>query len=336
VFFGLLKINMAFIDELKISIKAGDGGDGVVLWRHEKGNEYAGPCGGNGGRGGHVYAVAVRNVHLLYKYRTSKKFLAEDGGNGKKNSLRGTDGEDLEIEFPVGSIITNLKTGEKIALQKEGERVLLLSGGFGGRGNESFKSSTNRSPKESTPGKEGEEADFFVEVELIADIGLIGFPNAGKTSLLNTLTSAKGKIGDYPFTTLEPNLGELHGYIISDIPGLIEGAADGKGLGHKFLRHVRRTKILVHLVSLENDNPVETYKAVRKELEQYDPELSLKKEIVVLTKTDVMDDPKEIKKVVKEMEKKAETVLAISLYDDESVKELSQVLLKKLEETQEK
>lgn len=327
---------MAFIDELKISVKAGDGGDGVVLWRHEKGNEYAGPSGGNGGRGGHVYAVAVRNVHLLYKYRTKKKFIAEDGGNGKKNSLRGTDGEDLVIEFPIGSIITNLDTGEKISLKEEGEKVLLLSAGFGGRGNESFKSSTNRSPKESTPGKEGEKAEFFVEVELIADIGLIGFPNAGKTSLLNMITSAKGKIGDYPFTTLEPNLGELQGYIISDIPGLIEGAAEGKGLGHKFLRHVRRTKMLVHLVSLENDDPMETYKAVRKELEQYDPELVQKKEIVLLTKTDLIDDAEYIEKIIKKLEKNTETVLAISLYDDDVVKTLQHLLLSKAQEAYEK
>ena len=155
----------------------------------------------------------------------------------------------------------------------------MLKGGFGGRGNESFKSSTNRSPEDWTPGRPGEEGEFYIEVELIADIGLIGLPNAGKTSLLNALTSARGKVGDYPFTTLEPNLGECYGFIISDIPGLIEGAAEGKGLGHKFLRHVRRTKILVHLISLENEDPIETYKIVRQELKAFDPELLNKKRL---------------------------------------------------------
>jgi len=321
---------MAFIDELKISAKAGKGGDGVVLWRHEKSKEFGGSSGGNGGHGGDVYVLAVKNVHLLSKYRTKKEFLAEDGGNGKKDSLHGNDGKDLEIILPVGSIITNLDTGTKISLQEDGEKILLLSGGNGGRGNESFKSSTNRSPKEATPGKEGASAEFFIEVELIADIGLIGFPNAGKTSLLNMLTRARGKVGDYPFTTLEPNLGEFYGYIISDIPGLIEGAADGKGLGHKFLRHVNRTKVLVHLISLENENPIEAYTTVRKEIEKYGHELAQKKEIVVLTKTDLIDDPKYIEKVVKKMEKVSDAVFAVSLYDDESVKMLQKVFLEEV------
>lgn len=323
---------MAFVDELKIYARAGKGGDGAVCWRHERGKEFGGPSGGNGGRGGSVYAYAVRNVHLLFKYRLKKKFLAEDGEKGKRSSLSGANGEDLEIAFPIGSIIINLKTNKKISLQKDGERVLMLRGGNGGRGNESFKSSTNQRPEEFTFGEKGEDAEFFVEVELISDIGLIGLPNAGKTSLLNELTSAKGKIGSYPFTTREPNLGEFYGYIISDIPGLIEGASSGRGLGHKFLRHVKRTKILVHLVSLENDNPVDAYKTIRKELKQYDPELSQKEEIVVLTKTDEIKDPEYIKKIIEELKKNSETVLTISLYDDKSIKALQGVLLDKLKE----
>ena len=323
---------MAFVDELKIYVKAGDGGDGVVRWRHEKEKELGGPSGGNGGRGGSVYACAVRNVHLLSKYRAKKKFIAEHGEEGKRDSLEGANGKDLEIDFPVGSIITNLKTNEKISLQKDREKVLMLKGGFGGRGNESFKSSTNQSPTESTPGKKGEEAEFFVEVELVADIGLIGFPNAGKTTLLNELTQAKGRVGDYPFTTLEPNLGEFYGYIISDIPGLIEGASSGKGLGHKFLRHVRRTKMLVHLISLESENPIEDYKTIRKELEQYGYDLSEKKEIILLTKTDVIDDPTYIKKIVDKFQKYSDTVLVVSFYDDEEIKKLQKVLLEKVKE----
>lgn len=319
-----------FIDELKIQVKAGNGGNGVVRWRHEKGREFGGPSGGNGGKGGDVYVLAVRDVHLLSRYRVSKIFSAERGGDGAKNSYTGADGKDLEILLPVGSIITNTLTKKKISLDKEGERVLLLEGGKGGRGNESFKSSRNRSPKKATPGKPGEEAEFFVEIELIADIGLIGFPNAGKTSILNEMTRARGKVGGYPFTTLEPNLGECFGYIISDIPGLIEGAAEGKGLGHKFLRHIRRVKILVHLISLENDDPIKTYQIIRNELEEFNPELLKKREIVVLTKTDIISDKAKIEKIVRKMKKNVPMVFAISIYDDEAIKSLRDFLLKEV------
>ena len=288
-----------FIDELTIHAKAGNGGNGVERWLHVKDKEFGGPSGGDGGRGGNVYAVGARNLNLLAKYRNKKEFNAENGEAGGNKSLHGAGGKDLDILLPIGSIVTDKQTEEKIFLQKEGERVLLLKGGNGGYGNEHFKSSTNQNPTEFTKGKPGEEADFFIEVEIIADIGLIGLPNAGKSSLLNELTSANAKIGDYPFTTLEPNLGEYFGYIISDIPGLIEGAAEGKGLGHKFLRHIRRTKILAHLISLENEDIVETYKTVRKELEIFDKELLEKKEIVVLTKTDLIEDKKSLKKLSK-------------------------------------
>lgn len=321
---------MAFVDELKIHIKAGDGGDGVVRWRHEKNREFGGPAGGNGGRGGNIYVVATRDVHLLYKYRHKKDFVAENGVPGGGRSLFGADGDDLEILLPVGSIVTNTKTGFKISLEQEGEKKLLLAGGEGGRGNESFKSSTNRSPKEFTTGKPGEEGDFFIELELIADIGLIGFPSSGKTSLLNTLTNAHGKVGAYPFTTLEPSLGEFYGYIIADIPGLIEGASTGKGLGYKFLRHIRRTRILVHLVSLEQENVASTYKAIREELKQFDPTLLEKEEIVILTKTDILLDEKLLAGQVKKIEKLNPNVLTLSLYDDMAVKKIQDYLMLEL------
>jgi GTP-binding protein len=321
---------MAFVDELKIFAKAGDGGNGVVRWRHEKFREFGGPSGGNGGRGGSVYLLAVRDIHLLSKYRNQKEFVAEKGEDGKGNSEHGFNGKDLEIALPIGSVVENLKTGKKIFLEKEGERTLLLSGGMGGRGNESFKGSTNQQPKEWTPGSPGEEADFFIEIQLVADIGLIGFPNAGKTSLLNELTRASGKVGAYPFTTLEPNLGECHGYILSDIPGLIEGASEGKGLGHKFLRHVKRTKLLVHLVSLENEDPIAVYRSIRKELEQYDLDLPSKKEVVILTKTDLIKDPASLKKTVAKMQKIVPTVFTLSIYDDAQIKNLQDALLKEV------
>src|SRR3989344_1616072 len=320
---------MAFIDEIEIKVRAGNGGDGVVRWLHTKEKEYAGPSGGNGGRGGNVYAKALRDVHLLSRYRANKELAAENGKNGQAKDLHGANGKELDILVPVGSLIANKKTGEKYSLNQEGERVLLLSGGFGGRGNKSFQSSRNRSPDKATPGKPGEGAAFFIEVELIAHIGLVGLPNAGKTSLLNELTAAHGKVGDYPFTTLEPSLGELHGYIIADIPGLVEGAAQGKGLGHKFLRHIKRTKMLVHVISLENSDVLGAYQTVRKEIESYDPSLLEKKEIVVLTKTDLKHNS-EVQKVKEKLESMSLHVYAISLYKNEDLRFLSELLLKEI------
>jgi GTP-binding protein len=320
---------MAFVDEIKIYARAGRGGDGVVRWRQEKFIDKGGPAGGDGGKGGDVYVVCVRDVHLLSKYKTKKDFRAENGRNGSKKSLQGKDGEDLEINLPIGSIIKNLKTGKVINLYLVGEKVKILRGGIGGYGNEHFKSSTNVTPTEATKGKAGEDAEFFIELELIADVGLIGLPNAGKTSLLNALTHAKGKIGDYPFTTLEPSLGECFGYIISDIPGLVEGASEGKGLGHKFLRHVRRTNTLVHLVSLENEDIAKTYNSVRKELGNFDKELLNKNELIVLTKTDLFEK-KELDKKIKEVEKKLGKVNVISVLDDDAIKTFREMLLKNL------
>ena len=323
---------MAFIDEIKIKVKAGNGGDGVVRWLHTRETELGGPSGGDGGRGGDVYAKALRDVHLLSRYRAKKEAAAENGKDGQAKNLFGANGKDLDLLLPVGSIITNIETDEKFSLNEEGERILLLSGGSGGRGNRSFKSSRNQAPDKATPGKPGQTATFYIEVELIAHIGLIGLPNAGKTSLLNELTSAHGKVGNYPFTTLEPNLGEMYGYIIADIPGLVEGAAKGKGLGHKFLRHIKRTKILLHVISLENSDVLEAYQTVRKEIEQYDPELLKKKELILLTKTDLKNEA-EVKEAQKKLKKISSTIYAVSLYEDEDMKLLEKLLLKELSNT---
>src|SRR3989338_3368319 len=259
---------MAFIDEIKIYAEAGRGGDGVVRWRQEKFVPKGGPAGGDGGRGGNFYILAVRDVHILSKYKAKKSFSAGRGENGANKSLHGKNGEDFVLELPIGSIITNFETDEKWQLTREGEKILLLKGGYGGFGNEHFKSSINTTTKEWRPGEEGEKGNFKIELELFADIGLIGLPNAGKTSLLNTLTNAEAKVGDYAFTTLDPNLGDFYGYIIADIPGVIEGASEGKGLGVKFLRHIKRTKMLAHLVSFENSHMLKSYKEIRKELEK--------------------------------------------------------------------
>lgn len=318
---------MAFVDELKIHIKAGHGGDGVVRWRHEKGREFAGASGGNGGKGGDVYIRAVRDIGILARYKNSKEFLAQNGVSGQKESMHGRDGGDLIIDLPIGSIIINLETREKFNLDTDGQIIKILNGGKGGLGNEYFKSSTNVSPEQQTDGKRGEEADFEIEVELVADAGFIGLPNAGKSSLLNELTNAHSKVGAYQFTTLEPALGAMRGFVLADIPGLIEGASEGRGLGHKFLRHIKRTKILLHCLSLEDEALVKNYKVIRKELEEYSEELAQKKEIVILTKTDLVDE-KKLTAAKKKIEKLNKNILTVTVYDNDSIKELGDKLIK--------
>jgi GTP-binding protein len=331
---------MAFIDEIKIHADAGRGGDGVVRWRQEKFIPKGGPAGGDGGRGGDFYAIAVRDVNILSKYKAKKQFSAGRGEDGGNKSLTGANGEDFFLELPIGTIITNIGNEDRWQLLEEGQKVLLLKGGYGGFGNEHFKSSVNTTPTECNPGQDGESGDFAIELELFADIGLVGLPNAGKSSLLNGLTNADAKIGDYAFTTLDPNLGDFYGYIIADIPGLIEGASEGKGLGVKFLRHIKRTKMLAHLVSFENlskgtTGMMKTYKEIRKELEKYDKKnnlgddgLSKKEELIVLTKTDILEDAKIIEKKKKEFEKLGGKVFVLSLYDDASIKNFRDELMK--------
>lgn len=318
---------MAFLDEITIQASAGRGGDGVVRWRREKFIAKGGPNGGDGGRGGDVFIRAVRSLRVLDQYRTKKEYAAENGEPGGSRSFKGGDGKDLYIDFPVGSMVTNINTDTKYELTKEGQEILILRGGAGGYGNEHFKSSTNQAPQEATAGRDGESAELHIEVSLIADVGLIGFPNAGKSSLLNALTNATAKVGDYPFTTLDPNLGDLFGFIIADIPGLIEGASEGKGLGHKFLRHVAKTKLLVHLVSFEQQNMMKSYEAVREELEKYGNGLSEKEEIIILTKTDTTE-PEVVEATKKKFEKLGKPVYTITLFDDKTVKYISDELIR--------
>ncbi len=316
---------MALIDEMTIAAAAGRGGDGVVRWLHLKGKEFSGPAGGNGGDGGNVYVRGVRDIALLARYRGEKKFQASDGESGSSLNRAGGGGADLTIDLPVGSIITNRSTGERFELLEDGQTVMVLRGGRGGAGNAAFKSSVNRSPMQATKGQEGEGGELHVELRLIADAGLIGLPNAGKSTLLNALTGAKAAVGSYAFTTLDPNLGALYGYVLADIPGLIEGASAGKGLGAKFLRHIARTRMLLHCVSLESADRMRDYRTVRAELEAWDPGLSRKPEMVILTKSDTRDAA-EIAKALDEFRAQGKEVLVVSAMDDEALKRLSDAI----------
>lgn len=321
---------MAFVDEITIKARAGRGGDGVVRWLHLKGKEFSGPAGGNGGDGGDVYIRGVRDINLLLRYRGAKEFQAGDGEPGENQNRMGKSGEDLTIDLPVGSIARNETTSEVFELTDEGQQLLILKGGRGGAGNAVFKSSVNRAPEQSTPGQRGEEAMLHIELRLIADAGLIGLPNAGKTSLLNALTKAEGRVGAYAFTTLDPNLGALWGFVIADIPGLIEGASAGKGLGFRFLRHIARTKLLVHCVSLESDDPLRDYETVRREIESFeDGVLSHKKEMLTLTKSDTRDTAA-TEEVAQQFRARGLEPRIVSVLDDEQVKQLRDGIIAQL------
>lgn len=322
---------MALIDELSIEARAGKGGDGVVRWLHEKGKEYSGPAGGNGGDGGSVYISGVRDISLLSRYRGEKKFAAENGQDGQSFNMHGKQGEDLVIKVPVGSLVKNQETGEEYEVLEEDRPIMILKGGRGGAGNSVFKSSVNQTPEESTPGIEGESAEIHIELRLIADAGLIGLPNAGKSSLLNALTGASAKVGAYAFTTLEPNLGVTYGKILADIPGLIEGASEGKGLGFKFLRHISRTRVLLHCISLESDDLVRDYTTVRKEIESFENGILAKKpEMIVLTKSDTKT-PEEVHAQVALMKAYNPQVTTVSVIDDAALKAFSDLLAEVLE-----
>ncbi len=313
------------VDEVKIKINGGKGGDGCVAFnknKHEKG-----PTGGDGGNGGSVYLEGTSNLTALNKFRFKKEFSAEDGIDGKNKILIGRKGRDLVLKVPTGTVAHNLINGRDLEVVKVNEKVLLAKGGKGGRGNYFFRSSTNTTPRECEEGTAGQQFDFLLELRLIADVGFIGLPSAGKSSLLNVLTKANAKVASYHFTTLEPNLGDFYGLIIADIPGLIEGASAGKGLGIKFLRHIKRTKTLIHCLSSESENLPNDYKIIKKELEKYSKDLTKKQEYIFLTKIDLLTE-KEIKEKIKELKKISANVLPVSIYDGKSIEEVKKLLNK--------
>ena len=291
---------MKFFDEARIEVHAGSGGDGSASFRREKFVPRGGPDGGDGGRGGSIYAIADANLNTLIDFRYTRIFRAKPGENGRGRDQYGKGAEDIVLRVPVGTVIKDAESGDVLAdLAKEGERALLARGGKGGIGNLHFKSSTNRAPRQFTRGEPGEERKLELELRVLADVGLLGMPNAGKSTLIRAVSSARPKVADYPFTTLAPNLGvvrvdESRSFVMADIPGLIEGAAEGAGLGHQFLRHLQRTRLLLHLVDIapfdEGADPAAEVKAIAGELKKYDPGLAKKPRWLVINKADLLDE----------------------------------------------
>ena len=289
---------MKFVDEATIDVAAGDGGNGCASFRHEKYKEFGGPDGGDGGRGGHVIAVADSSLNTLVDFRYTRRFEAKRGEHGKGSDMFGVKGDDIVLRMPVGTIVSDAETGDVLfELLQQGEQVTLAKGGDGGFGNLHYKSSTNRAPRQKTPGWPGERRTLRLELKVLADVGLLGMPNAGKSTLITAISNARPKIADYPFTTLYPNLGVVRvgpekSFVVADVPGLIEGASEGAGLGHQFLRHLQRTRLLLHLVDVapfdDAVDPVQQAKAIVAELKKYDPGLYAKPRWLVLNKLDMV------------------------------------------------
>ena len=311
------------IDEVTIEVKAGDGGSGTVAFN--KNMKELGPTGASGGNGGSVYCIGVADIGALSHWRNTKEAHAENGHEGGIQYRDGSDGADIEFNVPVGTVLHNLETKGEIEITAIGQRVLLAKGGKGGRGNYHFRSSLDTSPRKSEQGTTGDRWTFRLELKLIADVGLVGLPNAGKSSLMNELTRAQQRVANYPFTTLEPGLGVFYELIIADIPGLIEGASQGKGLGIKFLRHVERTRTLLHLVSCESSNPVADWRTIRAELGAYNPALLQKPEHVILSKTDMVS-PETYERFLEAFKQEGIEALPLSIHDEEALEKVRALL----------
>jgi GTP-binding protein len=327
---------MHFLDQAKIFVRSGAGGPGAVSFRREKFIEFGGPDGGDGGKGGDVVFEAVPGLNTLIDFRYTQHFRAPRGKGGAGSNRTGAGGQDLVIKVPVGTqLLADDEERTLLAdLTRVGERVVLLKGGLGGRGNASYKSSTNRAPRQHQTGEPGEEMWVWLRLKLLADVGLLGLPNAGKSTFLNSVTNASAKVGDYPFTTLRPQLGVVRHkgreFVIADIPGLIEGAAEGAGIGDRFLGHVERTALLLHLVDGSGEDPLDAWRIVRSELDGYGSGLTGKPEIVALTKADLLD-PKERSKIVKALEKESNApVFSISAPLEEGLDPLLDAIIERL------
>ena len=331
-----LKINISyknkmFTDYAKIIIKSGNGGDGAVTFRREKYVAAGGPDGGDGGKGGSIYFRVDTNANTLVDFRYTKKFKAENGENGSGSNKYGKAGEDLYIDVPIGTIIKDAETGKVVAdLSEEGQEELVLKGGRGGKGNSHFATATRQVPRFAQAGEDGEEKEVILELKLLADVGLLGFPNVGKSTFLSRVTDAKPKIANYHFTTIEPNLGVVkakngESFVIADIPGIIEGASEGVGLGIQFLRHVERTRLLLHVIDvsgIEGRNPVEDYYTINKELKEYSEKLATRKQILVANKLDIMQDDTGLKELEKLAKKEGLELFKISGVTGEGIEKL--------------
>lgn len=313
------------VDNIKLTIKAGDGGNGSAHFLRNAQTSRGGPDGGNGGNGGDIYFRGSHNITDLREFRYKKKIVAESGTAGRGQKMFGRNAQHLTIELPLGTRITDRSSGKIYEITDTPTPVLFARGGLGGRGNTEFKSATNQTPTNFETGTPGETKELLLELRIIAQIGLIGLPNAGKSSILKALTMATPKIGAYPFTTLEPNIGMLGSHAIADIPGLIEGASKGKGLGTDFLRHIEKTKILIHCIDLTNTAPKKTYDTVRSEFRKFDPLLLSKPEYVLLTKTDLVST--EVLQKTTKLFAKRGVVLSCSIYDHQSIDTLKKTLL---------
>ena len=330
-----------FLDRVKIYVKGGRGGNGAVAFLREKFRPKGGPAGGDGGKGGDVVLVATSSKHTLLDFKYHRHFIAENGEHGKGKNQKGKDGEDLIVYVPLGTVVKDAETGEVICdLVEEGQRCVVARGGRGGRGNARFATPTDQAPRYAEPGEEGEERWLILELKLIADVGIIGLPNAGKSTLLSKLTRARPKIANYPFTTITPNLGVLEldeerRIVLADIPGLIEDAHRGAGLGHEFLRHIERTTMLLHLIDVSDfreRDPIEAFRTVNRELELYSRELARKPQIVVGNKVDSLSDRGYLKKLEEAFRDMGYDFYWVSALTGEGVEELKEVLWKKLEE----
>lgn len=311
------------IDEAEITVAGGHGGAGRVSF-HSK--TRGGPDGGDGGMGGNVYVKATTDIYALNQFLAKKVYAAENGQMGGSHTSFGAAGKDLILTMPVGTVLTD-QEGNEDQLNEIDQTILLAKGGLGGRGNASFKSPSNTTPKYAQSGLSGQEKKLTIKLKLIADFGLIGLPNAGKSSLLNEITNAQAKIGDYPFTTLEPNLGVVEKRVLADIPGLIEGASEGRGLGHKFLKHIEKVHLLLHCISTESEDLLKDYHTVRGELKKYNSELLKKKEIILLTKSDLVGTA-DLETKLKTLRKTKQKVLTVSIHDWDSLQSLIEVLIR--------
>ncbi len=335
---------MKFVDEATIKVKAGDGGNGCVSFRREKYIEFGGPDGGDGGDGGNVYLIGDENQSTLADFRHIRLFEAQRGKNGASRNMTGASGEDIVIPVPVGTIVYDNETGEQIGDLTQGQKLLVAKGGFHGLGNLRYKSSVNRAPRESKPGTPGEMRELRLEMKVLADVGLLGLPNAGKSTFISAVSSAKPKIADYPFTTLYPNLGVVYvgthkSFVIADIPGLVEGAAEGAGLGIQFLKHLSRTRLLLHIVDIDPSDassPAESIRIIEKELEKYSKELGERERWLVINKIDLLPDDMQqafCDELTTEINWQGR-VFPISAVTGQGTKALTQQIMQHLEQTE--